>query len=256
MSKIPFFKTGLLSVVAGFLTTSASAQLTVNLTAGAQGWYASDGIEGSSNQPSSTAFNVGAFEGFTYNNFFVFDRSFDPLLQFAQIRKATLELYLPEDLLDLGASYVSSDANDTGAVFSLYKFSGDRAALKAGTGGLTAFDDLGADPGGTFGARAVSAADNLPGALISVDLSAYFLTYINGLSGEFVLGGALSNPNDNPLPEDFEYMFGFSQNSPMANLRLEFVAVPEPGAYGLIGVGALGVLAWRRRAVRAVYNKG
>jgi PEP-CTERM motif len=247
MNTVSFLKSGLLALATGLAATSASAQLSTTLTATTQGWYNSDG---DTSLPTSI-FAVGSSaEGIFFNNFFVFDRSTDPLLQFSEIRKATLELSLPAILFDQGPAYYSSDLNDTGALFSLYKYDGDVTDLKNGAGGLAAYVDLGEDVGGVFGSRMVSAADNVPDVVISIDLTAYFLDYLNGLSGEFVLGGALSNPNDMPAPGDFEYMFGYSDNS-MVSLRLEFVPVPEPSTYGLIGAGVLGLLVWRRRATNA-----
>src|SRR5688572_11586799 len=115
MTQYNSFKCSLLALAAGLMTSSASAQLTTTLTATAQGWYNSGGDSSVSSAPNF--FTGSTSDGVLFNNFFVFDRSTNPLLQFTEIRKATLELLLPASLFDMGSAYYSSDLNDTGALF-------------------------------------------------------------------------------------------------------------------------------------------
>jgi hypothetical protein len=233
----------LLTVAAGLLATSASAQLQSYgpIDASFAGWYSEAG-ESSTNQGLSPSYRAGNYDAITYRNYFVFDRSG---LTGAHIEKATLDIFLPG--ADFGATYFSADPADVGAIFSLYKFDGSMSALVSGSNPLSSYADL-APNGSLFGNITVSESSNA-GVLLSLELNPFFLSYLNSVAGEFVLAGSLSNADASPVSD--ELMFLNSENAQAPQLRLEFVAVPEPSTYGLIGAGMLGLLVWRRRAVKA-----
>jgi hypothetical protein len=254
MSTISSLKCGLFAAAAGLLTASASAQLIDYgpITSSRQGWY-SDSGDASANFGNDAdplyPYQVGNFDTQTLRNFFIFER---PNLANALFQTATLDIFLPGQS---GASYLSADPSDVGAVFSLYQFSGDLGALKDGSDAAGSFAAL-APSGSLFGSVTVSESTNA-GVLLSIELNSFFIDYLNSVSGEFAFAGGLANADASPLTD--ELLFWNSElvrdeqgGLHFPQLRLQFVAVPEPSTYGLIGAAALGLLVWRRRAVKAV----
>jgi len=227
-----------LSLVLG-LATTLPAQIT--LTATQRGWYDQHG------DPSASAnFFVGVTGGLTVRNYFVFDRAGAPELAGKTATRATMEIFLPNNE---GDAYFSEDATDSGALYSLFGFNGDIASLINGTGGVAAYEALGS--GSLWGTQTVSAADNAPGRLVTIELLPSFLDYFNSADGLFAMGGELTDPLDG-IDSGADYMFAFTELAPDVRLRLEFGAVPEPSTYGLMGASALAVVIWRRnrRAAR------
>ena len=230
-----------LLLASGLLASSLSAQLLSHppIDATQAGWY-SDFDEVSPGAGSPYTLRVGDFEGRPYRNYFIFDRSG---LTYADIESATLDIFLPGD--PQLPTYISADPADVGAVFSLYRFDGDLDALQDGSQPGTTFDAL-APTGTLFGSASVSETEN--GLFVlSISLNSLFLDYLNAIDGKFALAGGLANADASPLSDELMFL-NTEVTSSGPQLRLEYVAVPEPSTYGLIGAGVLGLLVWRRRA--------
>lgn len=238
MSSFPFsFASAML--IAGLSVTSAFAQIQ---TVGAidRGWYKANGTAAPDNQNYVVGYSYGA----VYNNFFAFDSS-----QFLDgtIVSAKLRLFNPSvTTSQLGDGYSSPDASET---VVLRSFDGNVTALMNGTGGVSAYTDLG--DGAIFGSAIANASKN--GQWIEFVLNSTFLSYANAATDVFAIGGSLSTYNGATFFD--QRVFGFSNDQTLApQLVLEFTpsagsaAVPEPSTYALSGaVLLLGVVVWRKR---------
>lgn len=186
------------------------------------GWYDSSGVH----EPTNPNYAVGA-EGTTiYRNFFAFDLSLSP----GNATAATLRVFNP-----LGG-YVSTDPTE---VIAFSDVTTSIAALIDGTGGLPAFDDLGA--GIQYGSTVVSVADD--DQVVEIQLNAAALASINAASGNWALGGNLTSLN---AADDIEAVFGFTNSSAGVELVLRFV--PEPTSALLVGLGCVTLVACRQRS--------
>jgi hypothetical protein len=200
-------------------TNFGFARPTGSVNAGnhAVGWYGGENVE--------------------IRQYLVFDRS---AVQ-GTITAATLRLG------SSGSSYLSPNAQET---WQLFDVTTPVATLVAGTGGASAFDDLGGGIG--LGSRSVNVATN--SSLVTLDLNADGVLYLNQKSGAFAIGGALTSLTKTTGVT--EAMFNSTAGSSFTReLVLTYTptgetAVPEPGTRWILGAGLLALLVKRSRFAR------
>ncbi len=142
------------------------------------------------------------------------------------------------------SSYLSPSPTET---WQLFDVTTPVATLLAGSGGASAFDDLGT--GTSLASRTVGGSTN--NTVLMLDLDANGLSYLNTQSGVFAIGGALTSLNKaNGITEA---MFN-SSNSPSFTRELFITytpasepAVPEPSTCLLFAAGLFTLVATRKR---------
>jgi hypothetical protein len=226
------------------LALSMGVQADTTLYATSAGWFTNTGEQIQSNDSYAVG---GGQDGYTRNNYFLFDLSGVS----GRITSAMLRVYNPNAPVTPGYpyGYTSSDPTETYAVFDV---STPVASLAAayGIGSLTGqaiFSDLGS--GQNFGMYTASLADN--GRFVDISLNASGLNALNANHGLFAVGGTITTLDTLVNRESLfvsAFMFSVAPNVP----QLVISSVPEPTESTLLiaGLGLLG-LAMRRRGMRA-----
>jgi hypothetical protein len=174
-----------------------------------------------------------------FRNFFIFDLTSvtNP------VTSAKLHLYNNGFVPSFpGYGFESPNPFET---YKIFDVNTPLASLVAGTGGTTAYADIGT--GTSYGTYNISNADR--GQFVVINLNAAGLAAINAnLGGKIAFGGAITTLS--PVPEEEQFAFAVSHNPAGVNdgnTFLEVNAVPAPPAVILLCLGLLGFAGFRVR---------
>lgn len=229
---------------------SLGAQAETTLYAVGAGWFSNTGEHIEFNDNYAVG---GGLDGYTRNNFFLFDLSGVS----GSITSAMLRVYNPAAPASPGFpyGYTSSDPTENYAVFDV---STPFVELEAGyeIGSLVGqgiFSDLGS--GQNFGMTAVSLADN--GKFVEITLNASGLAALNATDGVFVVGGALTTLDGLVNKESlFASAFLHTVGPNVPQLLVSSVPEPSTTALWIAGLGLLGFAARRRAIYAACPSRG
>ena len=215
----------LIGIATVALTVTSATAAIITLTAQDQGFYRSDGRAGTTVLPN---YLVGLLGSLEHRNFFIFDLSSTT----DTIVSATLNIFNP-------INGFRSDKSQE--IYKIVEVTGSIDMLAAGTGGISAFNDLGSGSkyfSIGFGTRETD-------KVISIRLFGNALTNLNSGASRFALGGHLISI----LGDADQYIFGFTGDV-LGTLTLEtssITAIPLPAALPLFLTGLAGIGLLRRR---------
>jgi hypothetical protein len=226
---------------------SAGVQADTTLQAVGGGWFSNAGEHIAQNDNYVVG---GGLDGYTRNNYFLFDLSGVS----GTITAATLKVYNPSAPASPGFpfGYTSGAPSETYTLFDIaapfYSVPLPSGNYVAGYGqgsptGQAIFNDLGS--GTSFGSTTVSLADN--GRYVEISFNSAGLAALNAGTGIFGVGGSITTL-DNLLNAESLFASAFlSTVGPNVPL-LAITSVPEPSET-LLFLAGLGLVGWavRRR---------
>lgn len=227
------------------LAWTAGAQADTTLQAVGGGWFSNTGehIEFNDNYVVG-----GGLDGYTRNNYFLFDLSGVG----GTVTAATLRIYNPSAPASPGFpfGYTSADPTETYALFDVSTaffdtpLPGGNYVAGYGIGSLAGqaiFSDLGS--GASYGATTVSLADN--GHFVEISLNAAGLAALNASGGLFAVGGAITTL-DGLVNKESLFVSAFLSSVGPNVPQLVISSVPEPSA-SLLLLAGLGLVGWAAR---------
>ncbi|MEO0871780.1 MAG: PEPxxWA-CTERM sorting domain-containing protein [Pseudomonadota bacterium] len=228
-------KTAAFALLAAGAASTASA--TTTITASDSGWYRDSGAHSPSNRNVFTGGN-GSDE---LRSFFVFDLT-------GLSAASSLSVTFPIN---------GRFATDTGTeTVNFYDYTGSITSLVGGTGGVSAFNDLGS--GALLGQQTITAANNSAMPEFTFVLPLSFVSQFNAAIGSGDQRIAFGASMQTLLPGGAgEAFWSFSDNRGANAAQLNITptaAIPEPATWALMLLGffAAGAAMRRKPSVRSV----
>ena len=205
-----------------FAASASGAAAATVINSYASGFYQNTGAT-----PSPGSTNI--IEDSTRNNYFAFDLAGLS----GTVTSAKLTIFGSNGL------FLFNSTTPATVTYSIFDVSTNIGALTGHTAGAAAFTDLGS--GLVYGSTSFAATTAASPQLV-IDLAGGLNNINAALGSLFALGGGTS------LVSNQGFLWSSSTLDPAAQLTLEF-ATPLPAALPLFasGLGALGLLGWRRK---------